>query len=140
MQIKELLIAHEGIRLKPYKCTAGKLTIGIGRNLDDVGISADEANILFENDLTKCKKQLSSSLPFFNSLDEVRQAVLIDMCFNMGLAGLLAFKNTLALIKDGNYTQAANEMLDSKWAAQVKGRATQLSEMMSTGDWPCGMK
>ena len=133
-RIKEQLVRHEGLRLKPYRCTAGKLTIGIGRNLDDRGISQTEAYVLLENDIQNCEKQLLDEIPeIYNSLDEVRKSVLLNMCFNLGIGGLLGFNNTLAFIAAGDWERAANGMLASKWAKQVGRRAIELSELMRKG-------
>jgi lysozyme len=133
-RIKEQLVRHEGLRLKPYRCTAGKLTIGIGRNLDDCGISQSEAYVMLINDIVNCEKQLQSKIPdIYNQLDEVRKSVLLNMCFNLGVSGLLGFKNTLALVKAGDWERAANNMLVSKWAKQVGRRAIELSELMRKG-------
>jgi len=130
------LIYHEGLRLKPYKDTVGKLTIGIGRNLTNVGISEVEARFLLENDVTNIIKQLDNSIPWWRDQSEVRQHVLLDMAFNLGIAGLLQFKNTLIMIQYGNYELAAKGMLQSKWATQVGKRAIRLSEMMKTNEFP----
>ena len=82
-RIKEQLVRHEGLRLKPYRCTASKLTIGIGRNLDDCGISQSEAYVMLINDIMNCEKQLQAKIPdIYNDLDEVRKSVLLNMCFN----------------------------------------------------------
>ena len=133
-RIKEQLIRHEGLRLKPYRCTAGKLTIGIGRNLDDCGISQSEAYIMLINDIMNCEKQLQAKIPdIYNGLDEVRKSVLLNMCFNLGINGLLGFKNTLEFIKAGDWERAANNMLVSRWAKQVGRRAIELSELMRKG-------
>ena len=133
-RIKEQLVRHEGLRLKPYRCTAGKLTIGIGRNLDDCGISQTEAYVLLENDIHICEKQLLEEIPeIYNALDEVRKSVLLNMCFNLGIGGLLEFNNTLAFIAAGDWERAANGMLASKWAKQVGRRAIELSELMRKG-------
>ncbi len=133
-RIKEQLVRHEGLRLKPYRCTAGKLTIGIGRNLDDCGISQTEAYVLMENDIQNCEKQLVDEIPeIYNSLDEVRKSVLLNMCFNLGIGGLLEFNNTLAFIAASDWERAANGMLASKWAKQVGRRAIELSELMRKG-------
>jgi len=133
-RIKEQLVRHEGLRLKPYRCTAGKLTIGIGRNLDDCGISQTEAYGLLENDIQNCEKQLLEEIPeIYNALDEVRKSVLLNMCFNLGIGGLLGFNNTLAFIAAGDWERAANGMLASKWAKQVGRRAIELSELMRKG-------
>ena len=127
---------HEGERLKPYRCTAGKLTIGVGRNLEDRGITREEASYLLANDIAAEERELLRALPWVANLDEVRQRVLLDMAFNMGVVGLLAFKRTLATIQAGDYQRAAAMMLDSKWAGQVGQRAERLSRMMATGKDP----
>jgi lysozyme len=127
---------HEGERLKPYRCTAGKLTIGIGRNLEDRGITPEESAYLLENDIARFQTELLRALPWVAKLDEVRQRVLLDMAFNLGVQGLLQFKRTLAAIQAGDYERAAPMMLDSKWAEQVGQRAERLSRMMLTGKDP----
>jgi len=133
-RIKAQLVRHEGLRLKPYRCTAGKLTIGIGRNLDDRGISQKEAYTMLERDIQDCEQWLIDKIPeIYNKLDEVRQSVLLNMCFNLGIKGLLEFKNTLAFIDAGDWERAANGMLASKWAKQVGRRAIELSELMRKG-------
>ena len=133
-RIKAQLVRHEGLRLKPYRCTAGKLTIGIGRNLDDRGISQKEAYAMLERDIQDCEQWLNDAIPeIYNNLDEVRQSVLLNMCFNLGIKGLLGFKNTLAFVGAGDWERAANNMLASKWAKQVGMRAIELSEMMRKG-------
>ena len=133
-RIKAQLVRHEGLRLKPYRCTAGKLTIGIGRNLDDRGISQKEAYAMLERDILDCEQWLNDEIPeIYNNLDEVRQSVLLNMCFNLGISGLLGFKNTLAFVKAGDWERAANGMLASKWAKQVGRRAIELSELMRKG-------
>lgn len=135
-KIHKILKLHEDVKLKPYRDTVGKLTIGVGRNLDDVGISTEEADFLLMGDISNVEDDLKSNLTFFSKLDEVRQVVLVDMCFNMGIKRLLNFKNTLALIAKGDYGAAADQMLKSVWASQVKLRAKRLSEMMRTGKYP----
>lgn len=127
---------HEGERLRPYRCTAGKLTIGVGRNLEDRGISAEESAMLLSNDISREERELLAALPWVAKLSEVRQRVLLDMSFNLGLEGLLAFKRTLAAIQAGQYQQAAGMMLESLWARQVGQRAQRLSQMMATGQVP----
>ena len=127
---------HEGERLKPYRCTAGKLTIGIGRNLEDRGISPAESAFLLGNDIDDHWRELVRALPWVESLDEVRQRVLLDMAFNLGVVGLLNFKNTLGTIQAGDYQKGAAMMLDSRWAKQVGQRADRLAVMMATGKEP----
>ena len=133
--LKDMLIRHEGERLKVYMCPAGKPTIGVGRNLEDRGISHVESDFLLDNDIEAFTANLTKRLFWFKDLDSVRQAVLVDMAFNMGVAGLMAFKKTLKAIENGKWTEASRQMLDSRWATQVGSRATELAEMMRTGRW-----
>lgn len=135
VMIRQLRL-HEGERLKPYRCIAGKLTIGVGRNLEDRGITREESAYLLGNDIDSHWRELVKAIPWIEQLDEVRQRVLLDMAFNLGIAGLLSFKNTLATIKAGDYQRGAAMMLDSKWASQVGARANRLSRMMATGKNP----
>ena len=133
-RIKAQIVRHEGLKLKPYRCTAGKLTIGIGRNLDDCGISQKEACAMLERDVLDCEQRLLEEIPnIYNNLDEVRQSVLLNMCFNLGIKGLMGFKNTLSFIAASDWERAANNMLASKWAKQVGRRAIELSELMRKG-------
>jgi len=129
----ELIKKHEGLRLKPYRCTAGKLTIGYGRNLEDRGITVEEAETLLYNDLAQLEQDLYERIDFFHTLSPVRQAVLIDMAYNLGIQGLWGFRKTMSHLELGEWEDAAREMLDSKWARQVKGRAKELAEIIRTG-------
>ena len=134
-KIKDQLVLHEGLRLKPYKCTSGKLTIGVGRNLDDVGISEQEAFMLLDSDINKIINSLPFQFPFYSKLNDARKAVLINMAFNIGMSGLFKFKNMLAAIREEDFEQASYEMLDSVWAEQVGNRARQLANQMANGEW-----
>ncbi|CAM3873638.1 Phage lysozyme [Vibrio aerogenes CECT 7868] len=127
---RELLIRHEGLRLQPYRCTAGKLTIGVGRNLDDAGISEAEAMLLLEHDLQSVYQQVNDALPWCQALPECQQIVLMNMAFNLGMGGLLKFKRMLAALEAGDTAQAATEMRDSRWAAQVGKRAEDLIQLL----------
>ncbi len=128
--MRKELIRDEGVRNYPYKDTVGKLTIGVGRNLDDVGISKDEAYLMLDNDIQRTSDSLDKNLPWWKTLDEVRQRVILNMAYNLGINSLLGFKNTLAAIQAGRYNDAADGMLASKWATQVGARATRLADMM----------
>lgn len=131
--IEEMIIRHEGFIPHAYQDTEGYWTIGIGRLIDKRkggGITKEEAIFLLKNDLNKCSIQIEEKLPWWKNLTYIRQMVLMDMCFNLGINGLLAFKKTLSLIESGNYKEAAKEMLISKWARQVGNRAVELSEMI----------
>lgn len=143
-KLKAMLVLHEGEVLHTYFCPAGKLTIGVGHNLEanpipgiEKGdtITHERAMGILDIDITECVAGLKKQIPWTDTLDEVRKAVLIDMCFNLGLWGLLKFKNTLAVIKAGDYADASEMMLQSKWAGQVGERADRLSRMMKTGEW-----
>lgn len=146
------LSLHEGIRLQPYRCPRGFLTIGVGRNLQTNPLSREEIKILGRRDLSsgitrqeaffllrgdirrtleKCRKEI----PFFDNLDDERQYVLVDMAFNMGIGGLLKFKKMLAFIGVGNYRQAAAELLSSRYARQVRIRAERLAQTLRSGRW-----
>jgi len=122
------LIQDEGVRLKPYRCTAGKLTIGVGRNLDDVGITDAEAFGMLDNDVDRVVEQCRRHIPWFDAAPEEVQQVLANMAFNLGIVGLLGFKATLGWLQVAQYRQAAAAMMDSKWAKQVGARADRLAK------------
>lgn len=141
-KLYEQLKLHEGVRRFPYRDTEGILTIGVGRNLQDVGLSSDECDYLLRNDVDKAKAALKFSLPWTDDLDEVRRAALVELVFNMGIGnanlgtGLLGFKNTLSAIQAGAYDKAAASLLLSKWANQVgKARSARISKQLMTGQW-----
>jgi lysozyme len=127
------LTIEEAVRLRPYLDTAKKITIGVGRNLTDRGISLPEAHVLLQNDIELAQAQCAAAFPWWASLDDVRQRVVADLCFNMGLGTLLQFKTTLSEIRTGDYAAASQAMLQSKWAQEVGARAVRLSTMLRTG-------
>lgn len=127
------LLADEGIRLKPYRDTVGKLTIGVGRNLDDVGLSQEEAMYLLANDVRRTYGELLDALPWVANLDHARQNVLTNMAFNLGIKGLIGFKHALSCVQRSAWNEAADAMLQSKWARQVGARAVRLATVMRTG-------
>jgi lysozyme len=131
----EQLKRHEGVKLKPYFDTVGKCTIGIGRNLDDIGITEKEAEMLLTNDIHEAIHQLTRRFTWTKELDEVRFAALINFTFNVGIGTVAEFKNAMALLKDGKYDMAADEFLNSKWAKQVGQRAIDVTEQIRTGEW-----
>ena len=134
--LEDQLITHEGLELKPYQCTADKLTIGVGRNIEDRGITEDEARYLLKNDIKIVEDELLSKKPMVAELDAVRQRVLVDMGFNLGIPTLLKFQNMWLAIEQEDFIQASIEMMDSRWARQVGQRAHKLSEAMRIGEWP----
>jgi lysozyme len=134
-KLKEILIRHEALRLKPYLCPAGKLTIGVGRNLDDKGISKEEAHMLLDNDIFEACNECYQKFPWFDKLNEARTIVVISMVFNLGMTRFSKFRKTIKYIEAGRFDAAADEMLDSLWARQVGPRADELSQMMRNGGY-----
>lgn len=135
--VKELLLRDEGVRLYAYTDHLGFLTIGVGRLIDyrkGGGISQDEAMYLLENDLKRIRTMLDSEISWWRQLDEVRQAVIISMAFQLGVFGLLQFRQTLDAVKAGDYKTAAEQMRRSRWAHQTALRAHRLAEAMESGD------
>jgi lysozyme len=127
------LVRDEGVRLKPYRCTAGKLTIGVGRNIDDRGITNAEAMYLLNNDVAICESELTAVLPNWRELSDTRQRVMLNMVFNLGRDRLSKFTKFIGCMKLGDFEGAAKEMMDSAWAAQVGQRAVRLRDMMLRG-------
>ena len=126
---------HEGFRSKPYHCTGGKLTIGYGRNLDDVGIDNDEAEYLLRSDIAAAERVLEDNLPWFGGLDVIRRCVLVNMCFNLGWSRFSGFKRMLAACEAQDWETAKKELLDSRYADQVGQRAQELADQLLTGEW-----
>jgi lysozyme len=132
-QIK-LLTRDEGLRLKPYRCTAGKLTIGVGRNLEDVGITKAEAEQLLANDISRVVVDIVKRIPWAMNLDDARFSVIHSMVFQMGIGGVMNFRKFLNALQMGDYTKASIEMMDSKWAQHDSpARAKRLAEVMRSG-------
>jgi lysozyme len=117
-KIRSQLIRHEGLRLKPYRDLYGNLTIGVGRNLDSRGISRDESLFLLKNDIDEVVNSLEVNLPWVDQLSEDHFLVLVNMAFQMGIVGLLRFKNFLSYLESGDFVKAGDAMLDSKWARE----------------------
>lgn len=131
-RIKAMLLINEGYRQFPYKDTEGHLTIGIGTNLESDGITEEQAWHIAHDKVCAIADKLRIQLPFFDKLDNVRQAVLIDIAYNCGVHGLMAFKKMLDAISMGNYEKAADEILNSEIAPLRKER---IAQMMRTGEW-----
>ncbi len=134
-KLREQLQRHEGFRRFVYLDTVGKRTIGYGRNLDDVGIAQHEAAYLMSGDIDIAIRELVARYPWFPDLDPVRQSVITNMAFNLGAVRLAKFARTLGCVSRGQYGEAADHMLDSKWAVQVGKRAVELAAQMRTGEW-----
>lgn len=131
--LRSQLERHEGLRLRVYQDTVGKATIGYGRNLDDVGISRDEADFMLDNDIEAVERQLET-VDEYKSLDATRQSVIANLCFNLGFRGLMGFRRMWQAIGRKDYDSAAREMLDSRWSDQVGSRAVELAGIMRTGE------
>ncbi len=123
---------HEGVRLTPYKDTRGILTIGIGHNLEK-GISQEACDFIFKQDIDAAEALLNAKCPVFAQLDANRQVVLLDLCFNLGINGLLCFKKMLAALEKKDYNLAAKELMDSRYAKQVPNRAKENRDVLITG-------
>ena len=147
-ELIQRFVLHEGCVLTPYKCPAGFLTIGVGRNLEACPFSPDEkkavgdwrhgitknaAFFLLRNDIARVKKECQKNIPFFMTLDDERQYTLLDMAFNMGIKGLLKFKRMLSALGNGEYERAAAECLDSNYARQTGKRAKRIAKTIKTG-------
>jgi len=132
---RRLIKAHEGLRLTPYRCTEGYLTIGYGRNLETTGISRGEAEAMLDSDIDEAHRSLSF-LDFWNDLNDARKAALIDMAFNLGITGLMTFKKMLAALERKDYDAASSEILDSRYAIQVGARAIRIATIIRSGVSP----
>lgn len=133
-KLVEQIKRHEGVELKPYLDTVGKMTIGIGRNLHDNGITMREAEFLLMNDIEVIMKE-AKTYPWYSGLDDTRKCVILNMLFNMGKPRFDKFVKFQAAVADGDWQKASDEMLDSRWAKQVGNRAVELSKQMNKGTW-----
>lgn len=142
------LILHEGLKLKPYKCPAGFLTVGVGRNVEtnpitdeekrvvgdwEHGITENGAKYLLKNDIMKAHKECKKNIEFYKNLDDERQYALLDMCFNLGIYRLLMFRKMLFAMEIGDYRGAAKECLNSKYAKEVGKRAVRIAKTIEKG-------
>ena len=134
MNLADQLRRDEGVRNKPYLDTVGKVTIGVGRNLTDVGLSDAEVEMLLQADIARVREQLEP-YGWYTQLDEVRRAAVENMCFNLGLNGLLHFPHMIVALAKSEWSVAASEALASKWATQVGQRAHRIANQLETGQW-----
>lgn len=138
-ELQRQLRGDEDVRPCVYKDHLGYFTIGVGRLVDGrkdgAGLRPDEITYLLNNDIDDRIDALTRRLPWFQDLDDARKGVLLNMAFQMGTEGLLAFERTLQLVEEGEYEQAAKAMLQSKWAKQTPARAERMSRQMATGQW-----
>lgn len=135
-RMRQQLIRHEGLRLKPYKDSVGLTTIGVGRNLDQVGITHEEAMMLLDHDILRSISDCAAAFGWFDALDEVRQRAVVDLVFNMGLAKFKTFVNTIRLLEQCDYDAAADNLMMSRWYSQVGSRGPRIVHMIRTGTDP----
>jgi len=133
--LTELLKKHEGVKYELYKCTSDKWTIGVGRNLEDVGISEEEADYLLQNDIERTIALMDDYIPWHDDLDLIRHEALVNFVFNVGIGTAMKFKKAMTALEKQDYETAANEMMDSNWSKQVGQRAVEVTEMIRTGEY-----
>lgn len=134
-RLKKQLETDELRSKRIYTDTVGKISGGIGRNLTDRGFSDDEIDLMYANDVRMAEKDARTLVPGFDQLNDVRQEVLTNLSFNLGYSRLSLFRKFLAAVKASNFEEAADELKDSKWYGQVKGRGVRLVNAMRTGRW-----
>ena len=130
-RLSKQLLYHEGIRLKPYRCSADKLTIGIGRNIEDVGITEEEAFYLLNNDIKKVVEQCQRNFEWFDGLNDLRKEAIVNLVFNMGFGKFLQFKKTIKHIENEEFELAGAELLDSRYAQQVGQSAIDVANQLA---------
>jgi len=137
-KLAKMLRRHEGVETHAYTDSVGKITLGVGRNIDPkggIGLSEKEIKYLLNNDISRVETELYNTFDWFEDLDEVRGDAMVNICFNLGMPRLKKFKKALAAMEAKDYNLAAIELLDSKWANQVGHRAIELSVMIETGEY-----
>jgi len=136
-QLREMLRRHEGVRSFVYLCSEGYETIGVGRNIADsgLGLSDDEVDYLLDNDIKRVREELNDEYYWFGALNDARQEAMIDISFNLGQTRLRGFKKALDAMSTEDFDRAADEFMDSKWSEQVGNRATEVTEMIRTGEY-----
>ena len=149
-EIIQRLVLHEGVSLKCYRCSEGFLTIGVGRNLETNPLTAEEKKVcgdymhgitknaafyLLRNDISRVLKECEKRIVIWDKLDDERKYALLDMSFCQGIYGVLKFKKMLSSMGVGNWNDAAEHCLDSKWHTQAKNRCERIAETIRTGKW-----
>lgn len=139
MDLRKQLQGFEGCKLKAYQDTVGVWTIGYGHTGSEVceGLewTQDQAETQLDADIAEKTAQVKARIPWFDRLNEPRQAVLVGMCFQLGIHGLLGFNQTLGSIRDERWSDASNGMLMSKWYKQTPGRVRRLARQIEDGTW-----
>ena len=134
----DMLMKHEGVETHAYTDTVGKLTIGVGRNIDPVGglgLSKKEIAYLLQNDVDRVEQELVNSIPWVEHIEWERMDALVNICFNLGLPRFLKFKKALAAAEDQDWELCADEFMDSRWSSQVGQRAVELTTLLRTGEY-----
>jgi lysozyme len=131
----ETLRRQEGVKNTLYKCTSDKWTIGVGRNLEDVGLSDEEIDYLLENDIERTEELLDEYMDWWRDLDSIRQEAMVNFVFNVGIGTAQKFKKAMTALEEQDYDTAADEMMDSNWSKQVGKRAEEVTEMIRTGEY-----
>jgi lysozyme len=133
-----MLRLHEGVKKHGYLCTAGKMTVGVGRNIDKeggLGLSEDEIDYLLANDIKRVDAELVKSFAWYSSLDDVRKDAMINLTFNVGITRLKGFVKALTAMEQKNYPEAAAQFLDSAWSKQVGKRSVDVTNLIKTGSY-----
>ena len=133
-----MLKIHEGVETHAYKCSASKITIGVGRNIDPeggIGLQEDEIDYLLQNDIDRIISELDFEYGWFSELNEARQDAMVDISFNLGQTRLRKFQKALTAMAKSDWDTAADEFMDSKWSKQVGNRAKELTEIIRNGKY-----
>lgn len=128
--LKQQLRIDEDVRVKPYVDTAGKITIGVGHNLSDKGLSLPMIDELLDLDINEALIMLDRAIPWWRDRPENVQQVLANLMFNLGSARFAGFKKTIKLLELKQYKSASVELLNSTWAKQVGSRAIRLAQLL----------
>ena len=137
-KLTEMLKRHEGVKTHAYKCSASKITVGVGRNIDPkggIGLTEDEIDYLLQNDIDRIISELDFQYEWFSDLNSARQDAMIDISFNLGQTRLRKFEKALTAMSQNNWSKAADEFMDSKWSNQVGNRAKELTDIIHTGKY-----
>ena len=132
VRLRETITRHEGSRLQMYQDSLGIWTIGVGHNIQEKGISPKVMELMLDEDLEEAISELKRSVSFFSKMPQQVQEALVNLRFNMGIPRLMQFKKTLALLREGDFESAADELLDSRYAEQVGRRALEIADMIRT--------
>jgi lysozyme len=130
--LRNLIARHEGLSLVPYRCSEGKLTIGYGRCLDELGITKREASMMLNNDIIRVHGELDKAYVWFRRMSPIRQMAIMSMNFNLGITKFRKFHKMISALALSQWDRAAIECLDSRWAKQVGDRAIEIATMIKT--------